>query len=118
MKYSHTILAVAGAFAALSHVPVMAEEKLPTAEVYYGDLNLLSEHGVNQLDRRIDRAITIVCGDDMPFDILFTPGIRACQRETLTAVMPARDEVIDRALRGQGKVEVLALTVTRPSSRQ
>ena len=91
---------------------------MPTAVVHEGDLNLLTAAGVNQLDSRIDRAIAIVCGDTHPYDILFTPGIRACQRETLMAVTPMRDRAVDRSLHGQGTVEVLAVTATRRPARR
>lgn len=118
MNYSQSILGVAGTLIALTPAPVLAQEKMPTAVVHYGDLNLLTDSGVSQLDSRIGRAIAIVCGDTHPYNILFTPGIRACQRETLTAVTPARDEAVERALRGQGTVEVLTVTATRIPTRR
>ncbi len=118
MRYSPTILAAVGALAALSPANLAAQDQMPTAEVYFGDLNLTTDQGQARLNSRIDRAITLVCGDDHPFNVLITPSIRACHRETMAAVIPVRDDVIDRALRGQGTVEVLAFSVPRTRARR
>jgi UrcA family protein len=73
-------MAAAMAFAALSSVPVAAQE--PRSErVEYGDLNLSSEKGLQTLDRRLRHAIWRVCYQPNAWAIQQRKAAGKCRRD-------------------------------------
>lgn len=87
IKTAATIaLGTAAAFAS----PAAAGDA-PQVSVSYADLNLSNESGVQILDRRIDKAISNVCGGMAPRDVSRNLQFKACVKETTALVQPKRD---------------------------
>lgn len=95
--------AIAFAAAALaSALPsaAIARDETRTERVTYSDLNLANEAGVKALDRRLDRAVQRVCGDDRR-NILTPPAVTRCMRSAHASVIPQRAYAIARATGSQ-----------------
>lgn len=71
-------------------VPAAAQDA-PQVSVSFADLNLSSQSGVEILDRRIDKAISDVCGGMAPRDVRRNLQFKACVKETTAMVQPERD---------------------------
>ena len=80
-------LAAAAAFAA-SAPAAAAEATVSTADVSYKDLDLTSEAGQKELDRRVDRAARQVCGMDEA-----VVGSRVVPRESRQCYQDARQQL-------------------------
>jgi UrcA family protein len=81
MRIQSTILALAAATLAL---PAMASESSgSTVSVRYNDLNLATQAGQDELERRLDRAARTVCGLDETRTGTRLPSAnaRSCYRE-------------------------------------
>ncbi|MEO6387383.1 MAG: UrcA family protein [Croceibacterium sp.] len=92
--------AIAFALAALaSTVPsaAFAQDEPRTERVIYSDLNLASDSGIKVLDRRLDRAVRIVCGDMDPRIMFVPPAVARCQRTVRSSITPMREHAIARA---------------------
>lgn len=57
--------------------PALADKV--TRAVSYRDLDLTQPEGVKTLRYRIGRAVTVVCGDAGPADLLMQEDVRACR---------------------------------------
>lgn len=112
MKTTMILAAFAGA--ALLPATALANPQPISVEVGFGDLNLLSDEGVDVLDRRLRHAVVDVCGGELPRVLTLASPMRQCRTETMENVIPARDDAIEAARSGKrGKVEIAKLTVTR-----
>jgi UrcA family protein len=78
-----TILTAATlAAAAVCAAPAMAQDQdAVTIKVAYSDLNLASTAGAAVLQRRIDAAVTQICGRVEGYDLQRTAAIVRCRRE-------------------------------------
>jgi UrcA family protein len=95
-----TLRRIAFALAALSATApswaVLASE--PRGEVvYYGDLNLASDSGVEVLDRRLDRAVARVCGSFSIRNLTADRDVARCREETWDTIRDDRDVAIAKA---------------------
>ena len=89
-------LGTAAAFAA----PVAAQDA-PQVSVSFADLNLSSESGTAILDRRINKAISDVCGGMAPRDVRRNLQYKSCVKETTAAVQPKRDLAVSDYRQGR-----------------
>lgn len=88
MKLIHIALCLL----ALTPVPTFAQ-----IVVSYSDLNLRSEAGVKELDRRLANAIRSVCGEPHVSGILwYRPLTERCVKATSAEVAVLRDRAIAR----------------------
>ncbi|MBH0112501.1 UrcA family protein [Novosphingobium sp. YJ-S2-02] len=112
-----TLSIAAAAGIALLATPVIAEEVIvqkqyredvPTREVRYDDLNILSSAGMDTFTNRIDRAVRYVCG---------APDIRAlnemahmqnCRVESTQRAYAARDEIVNMQMAARANGMTLA----------
>lgn len=76
--------------AAITVVPTGADQPRQVV-VQYGDLNLLSTNGRDLLDRRLHRAVQMVCGRGTGQHLYVKMAIRKCQVKTAAAITPQRD---------------------------
>ena len=67
-----------------------------TEKVPYADLNLATSEGIEELDRRLDRAVMRVCGETYPRPHAITT-IAQCKRVTKRDLKPQREYAIARA---------------------
>lgn len=106
-------IAASAAAAASFATPAHATET-KSVEVSFADLNLRNDEGVARFDRRIERAIDQVCDYDGNLaDRLNHNASKACVRETLANVTPARNAIIDTQKNGQVTV-FASLKIERP----
>ena len=85
--------------AAIKAAPALAEAPAPAGEtnvslVRTADLDLGSETGRRQLDRRLERASREVCGSASDADIEGKNEVRRCRAETLAKARGERDRRI------------------------
>jgi UrcA family protein len=95
-----TLRRIAFALAALSAtVPALAiaAGEPATVLVYYGDLNLTSEAGIEALDRRLDRAVERVCGNGSVRSLTEQRAVTRCERETHRSIQADREFAIAKA---------------------
>jgi UrcA family protein len=96
-EMNRSIMAIAALSGALLAVqPVLAA----SVEVQYGDLDLTSEAGRNELDKRIDRAAELACEADVK-----AVGSRITTREARDCIKQAKQQIEQRIakLTGQEK---------------
>lgn len=75
-------LAAIGASALLLATPAFAQDELMSVEVKIGDLNLASDAGKAQLNRRVVRAMGQICGQE-PRALDLAEGYADCRTEVL-----------------------------------
>ncbi|MXP41164.1 UrcA family protein [Altererythrobacter soli] len=111
MRSKHLLTPMIGALSLCLAGPAQAQEQ---REVVYSDLNLASEAGLQQLDRRIHRAVRLVCGansatrEPLKITILKTN----CIKDSSARAMAAKADVLARLEKGEGS-RLAALTVRR-----
>jgi UrcA family protein len=88
-----SIIALTLMTAAIAVVPTGSEQPRKVV-VQYGDLNLASDEGRDVLDKRLDRAVKIVCGRAFGEPLYIKMAVRKCQAQTLADVAPQRDLAI------------------------
>lgn len=102
--------------------PTVSHAQQQSISVFYGDLNLTADAGVRGLERRLDKAIKIVCQQDNNRLTLFESLlVRQCTEESWADIADSKQAVIDRARQRPPIVEVAsaggaktqALTVRR-----
>jgi UrcA family protein len=65
------------------------------AKVYHGDLDLTTQAGRNTLDRRLSRAVDLVCNrHEVTSTLQQNRYVRKCRKISLSAVKPQRDLAI------------------------
>jgi len=89
-----TALAASAAFA----TPALAGDEARTVHVEYGDLDLASQEGQDELQRRIDRAALLVCEYEDVEARTRDPhqNTSRCYREVRRGLMPEFTEVVER----------------------
>ncbi len=97
---------------ALKAAPALAQEA-PAGETYVAivktaDINLGSEAGQRQLDRRLAQAARDVCGTASDTDLKGKNEVRACRDETLSRVQADKQSVL-----AAGRGAVIAVTAAR-----
>ena len=98
---------------AIKAAPAMAQEA-PAGETYVAivktaDINLTSEVGQRQLDRRLAQAAREVCGIASDTDVEGKNEVRKCRDETLARATADKQSVLAAANRGA----VIAVTAAR-----
>ena len=85
-------------------VPAVAADEAPSVGVHYGDLDLTSEAGQRQLDRRLERAAREVCGVDEKTTgtYLRSQHSRECYREARRHLDQQYAEVVSRKSANRG----------------
>jgi UrcA family protein len=106
-----TILAIGAAPASAAAV-----EKF-TSEVRYGDINLTSDAGVAQLQRRITNAARKICGYADARDLNGSQAVAACRRAAISAAAPKVELAVAGARNGQKLAANAAIGVGTPASR-
>lgn len=96
LRFVLTGLVAAGIATAASAEPAVT----PTKEVRYGDLNLASTAGVNELNARIRRAVSAVCDTDGSRDINSLQISFACRKAALVAAQSKAEVAIASARSG------------------
>jgi UrcA family protein len=87
-------IAIAAAILASSTTALALPHYSPTRAVSYADLDLASEAGRAQLDRRIANAVREVCGRPSVIDLRGHSEMRACRTETMADAMNQRIGVV------------------------
>ena len=92
--------AAALAAAVLASVPGMAAETAPQVRVYYGDLDLTGQAGIQKLDRRLASAIRDVCPSDNGVrEMSRLRTIALCRAAKQAEIAPVRQSVLAAAAR-------------------
>ncbi len=108
-----SMLMIPAAFlSALLPGTAMAQAQAPgDIHVAYRDLNLQSPAGVKQLDRRIRRAISVICPDFRNSSILRDRMVSRCREEKQIEVAGQRAEALAKA--AHRDVELAAMRPVR-----
>ena len=77
--------------------PAVAEPDTESAIVHIGDLNLATTDGQHTLNRRLEHAVTLVCGRPDPNDIAMSAPVRACRGRAIRRAAPQIDLAIASA---------------------
>lgn len=77
-------------------IPAFAQEVTRDVHIDYSDLNLDSPSGLQALDRRISRAVNIVCPEDGRVDLASTMKIEKCRKIKTAEVASLRKAALDR----------------------
>ena len=75
-------LAALGASALLLATPAFAQDEIMSVDVQIGDLNLASDDGRAQLNRRVVRAMGQICGEQ-PRSLDFIDSYKVCRSEVM-----------------------------------
>ena len=79
----------------LAAAPAAAEPSAATVRT--ADLDLSTPAGIARLDRRIERAIDLLCGTAFPTDLDAQAEIGRCRAETMKSVSSRRAMLVARA---------------------
>ena len=114
----YALFASMGMTLAIAAVPASAAEGVQFAsDVRYGDLNLSSDAGVAQLQRRVASAARKVCGNADGRDIEASQAAAACRREAISSAAPKVELAVANARNGQKLAASAAIEVGTPVSR-
>lgn len=75
-------------------LPALAQSSEPDIHVAYGDLNLATDSGVKELDRRIASAIDRACPASPHADLRTKLAMDQCRRERLSEVVAQRSRAL------------------------
>ncbi|WP_120076224.1 UrcA family protein [Aurantiacibacter odishensis] len=102
MKTPKITFALALAAAGMAAAPTMASaEDTQSVRVTYDDLDLSTQNGIEELERRIDRAARQICGNaERTGTHLRNREARACVAETKERINEQFAQVVDSAQRG------------------
>lgn len=91
--------------------PAQAQEQ---REVVYSDLNLATEAGLRQFDRRIDKAVRLVCAANGATreQLKIAMAQTSCIKESSARAMAAKADVLAALEKGEGS-RLAVLTVSR-----
>ncbi len=107
-------LALVAPAAASSQAPLLVTgSAAPTKIVSYRDLNLASDDGVAQLNRRIGRAATRLCIDPNPQHLSAVMLGRACADDAVASTAPQ----VSAAIANFGKAELASASMIRVARR-
>lgn len=111
MHSKYLLMPMIGALSFSLAGPAQAQEQ---REVFYSDLNLGSEAGREQLDRRIHRAVRLVCGASTATreTLKATMSQTSCIKDSSARAMAAKADVLAAFEKGKGS-QLAALTVRR-----
>ena len=102
---------VLAAGAALADNSIATTDDRPKARVEYQDLNLRSEEGVNQLQRRIRQAAEDICGDFDNRDLKQHAVVGHCREAVLASARQQTEVAINRSRSGTSAVAAAASVV-------
>lgn len=107
-----------GATLATVAVPASAatDDKF-ASEVRYGDLDLKTDAGVAQLQRRIGNAVRKECGYSEARDLSTSMASAACRRAAISAAASKVELAVANARNGQKLAANAAIEVGTPASR-
>jgi UrcA family protein len=96
---SKSVLQVAAlAAAGLACKPLLAQERRPDIEVYYGDLDLSDPVGIHRLDRRLAGAVAAACpSDDGLREASRLRVIETCRAAKRAEITPLREAALAAA---------------------
>lgn len=77
-------------------IPAVAQEVTRDVHIDYSDLNLDSSSGIRALDRRISRAVNIVCPEDGRVDLASAMKIDKCRKIKTAEVAFLRKAALER----------------------
>jgi UrcA family protein len=77
-------------------IPAFAQEVTRDVHIDYSDLNLDNPSGLRTLDRRISRAVNIVCPEDGRVDLASAMKINKCRKLKTAEVASIRKAALDR----------------------
>ena len=77
-------------------IPAFAQEITRDVHIDYSDLNLDNPSGLRTLDRRISRAVNIVCPEDGRVDLASAMKINKCRKLKTAEVASIRKAALDR----------------------
>ena len=110
--FRKTILSATVVVAALAANPAYAEDAGSSRIVYFGDLNLASTKGAATLQRRVERAISLVCGDGYIGDVKTQQSIRACRQAAHASAGPKVAQLVDQSRR-MASADVNVMRISR-----
>lgn len=87
------------------------------SEVHYGDLNLTTEAGVAQLQRRIKYAARQICGYADARDLKASQAAASCRKAALADAAPKIELAVANARSGRDFAANAALKVGTPVTR-
>jgi len=87
------------------------------SEVRYGDLNLTTDAGVAQLQRRIINSARKACGRADGRDLTASQAAAECRRAAISAAAPKIELAVANARNGQKLAANAAIEVGTPASR-
>lgn len=116
--FHYALFASLGATLAIAALPASAatSEKF-ASEVRYGDLNLATETGVAQLQRRIGNAARKGCGYAEGRDLKASQAVAACRKAAISEAAPKVELAVANARNGQKLAANAAIGVGTPASR-
>jgi UrcA family protein len=85
----------------------VATPSVNVSVVHTADLDLTSDAGKRQLDRRLSQAARDVCGTASDFDLEGKNDVRACRDQVLARAHSDRDQLLASAVR-TGSITVAA----------
>lgn len=87
------------------------------SEVRYGDLNLTTDEGVAQLQRRISNSARKACGHADGRDLTASQAAAACRQAAISAAAPKVELAVANARNDQKLAANAAIGVGTPASR-
>jgi len=114
----YALFASLGTALSIAAVPASAEaDEQFASEVRYGDLDLTSEAGVIQLQRRIANAARKGCGYADGRDLTASQAAAECRQATIAAAAPKLELAVASARNGRKLASSAAIEVGKPASR-
>lgn len=77
--------------------PTAADDTLPRATVFYGDLNLASASGQERFARRIQTAAVQMCGDASIRDLRQQRGVAQCHAAAMDSAKAQFETAVNHA---------------------
>ena len=109
ITFAAFLITAAGIKAAPAFAEPARDSSVAVSVVRTADLDLSSEHGRRQLDRRLVHAVREVCGTAADADLEGKNEVRKCRYETLAKAQAQQQVVLAAAQRGR----TIAVTAAR-----
>ena len=113
----YALFASLGTTLAIAALPASAANEKFASEVRYGDLNLATDAGVAQLQRRIGNAARKGCGYADGRDLKASQAAAACRKAAVSEAAPKIELAVANARNGQKLAANAAIGVGTPASR-